>query len=79
LVERAEKIEAICERHDVPLAAAALQFSLRDPRITVTIAGMSRPERIQSAIDLASMDLPDELWQEIDALGPPDSVDPSTY
>lgn len=79
LIERAEKIEAICGRHGVPLAAAALQFSLRDPRITVTIAGMSRPERIRAAIDLVSMELPDELWQEIEALGPPDSVDPSTY
>jgi D-threo-aldose 1-dehydrogenase len=79
LIERAEQIDAICARHGIPLAAAALQFSLRDPRITVTIAGMSRPERIQAAIDLASIDISDDVWAEIDALGPPDSVDPATY
>jgi D-threo-aldose 1-dehydrogenase len=76
MLERAFAIEAICERCGVPLAAAALQFSLRDPRITVTIAGMSRPERIQESIGFASLEIPDALWEEIDALGPPDISDP---
>ena len=79
LVERAEKIEAICEQHGIPLAAAALQFSLRDPRVTVTIVGMSRPERIQASIELATMEIPDSVWAEIELLGPPDTVDPSCY
>ncbi|HET9659636.1 MAG TPA: aldo/keto reductase [Thermomicrobiales bacterium] len=79
LIERAEKIEAICARHSIPLAAASLQFSLRDPRITVTIAGMSQPGRIQAALDLASIEISDDVWAEIDALGAPDSVDPATY
>lgn len=79
LVERAEKIEAICTRYGIPLAAAALQFSLRDPRVTVTIAGMSRPERIQRTIELATMEIADEVWAEIESLGPPDDVDPSLY
>lgn len=79
MVERAVKIEEICNRFDIPLPAAALQFSLRDPRVTVTIAGMSRPERIQATIEMASLDIPEEVWHEIEALGPPDSVDPSVY
>lgn len=79
LVERALQLEAICERYGIPLAAAALQFSMRDPRITVTIAGMSKPERIQHAIDLASIEIPDDLWADIEALGPPDESDPSNY
>ena len=36
------RIEAICAR-GVPPGAAALQFSLRDERITSTICGVSRP------------------------------------
>ncbi len=39
LIERTEQIRAICNRYGVPLAAAALQFSMLDPRITVTIVG----------------------------------------
>src|SRR4051794_21622465 len=32
VLDRAFELEAACRRHDVPLAAAALQFSLREPR-----------------------------------------------
>ncbi|HWV22967.1 MAG TPA: aldo/keto reductase [Thermomicrobiales bacterium] len=65
-LQMAFAVESICNRHNIPLAAAALQFSLRDPRITATIVGMSRPERIDETITLASIDIPDDCWQEID-------------
>ena len=65
LLERAHKVEALCSSYGVPLAAAALQFSLRDPRITSTIAGMSRPERLTETIALAQYPLPSELWKEL--------------
>jgi D-threo-aldose 1-dehydrogenase len=59
----------------VPLAAAALQFSLRDERITSTIVGMSRPERLQQTLQLAAHPIPDELWRRLEPyVGPP--VDP---
>jgi D-threo-aldose 1-dehydrogenase len=70
LVERARQMEAVCGRAGVPLAAAALQFSLRDPRITSTIVGMSRPERLAQTIDLARHPIPEHVWQELEALGP---------
>ncbi|HEX5500273.1 MAG TPA: aldo/keto reductase, partial [Thermomicrobiales bacterium] len=65
MLDRVRQIAAICERHHVPLAAAALQFSTRDPRITATIVGMSRPERIQQTIDYATHPIPDALWDEL--------------
>lgn len=71
LVDRARAMQAACERHGVPLAAAALQFSMRDPRITSTIIGMSRPERLQQTLDLAAHPIPDALWPELDALALP--------
>jgi D-threo-aldose 1-dehydrogenase len=71
LVERARAMQAACERHGVPLAAAALQFSMRDRRVTSTIVGMSRPERVQQTIDLAEHPIPDALWPELEALAPP--------
>ena len=64
-VERAFALEAICARYNVPLAAAALQFSLRDPRIDNTIVGMSRPERIQQTLDFAQWEIPDACWDEL--------------
>lgn len=75
LLERARRIAEICRRYDVPLAACALQFSLRDPRIVSTVVGLSRPERIQETIALATHPIPDPLWDEVAPLADP-ATDP---
>ncbi|MDQ3856638.1 MAG: aldo/keto reductase [Chloroflexota bacterium] len=64
-VERVRRLDATCRRYGVPLAAAALQFSLRDPRITSTVVGMTRAERVQQTVQLAQHEIPDELWAEL--------------
>ena len=69
LVERVRAMQRVCEDFGVPLAAAALQFSMRDPRIVSTIVGMSRPERVEQTLDLASREIPEELWERLDRLG----------
>jgi len=78
MIARTHELAAICYRYDVPLAAAALQFSLRDPRIVNTIVGMSRPERIEQTINFARQPIPDDLWAEIEALPPLPADDPET-
>jgi D-threo-aldose 1-dehydrogenase len=65
LLERVSSLRDACDRHGVPLAAAALQFSLRDARVTSTVVGMSAPERIDQTLRLASWPIPDELWEDI--------------
>jgi D-threo-aldose 1-dehydrogenase len=69
LVERARRMAAICQEYEVPLPAAALQFSLRDPRITSTVVGMSRADRIAQTLELARHPIPDEIWPRLDAVG----------
>jgi len=69
MVERARRMAAVCAEYNVPLAAAALQFSLRDSRITSTVVGMSRAERIAQTIALSQHAIPDELWPRLDAIG----------
>jgi D-threo-aldose 1-dehydrogenase len=71
MVERVRKMESACRELGVPLAAAALQFSLRDPRVVSTIVGISRPERVEQTIELATHPIPDELWPRLDSLLPP--------
>src|SRR2546426_466271 len=68
LLQRARQMQEACERHGLPLAAAALQFSLRDARVTSTIVGVTRPERITETLKLAQQPIPDELWAELDAI-----------
>lgn len=75
IVERARGLSAVCQEFGVPLPAAALQFSLRDPRVTTTVVGMTKPERVQQTLDLAAVPLPDEIWARLDAVGY-DSEDP---
>lgn len=61
-------VEEICARHGIPLGAAALQFSLRDPRIASTICGVSRPERIAETLQWAEWPISDAAWKELLAL-----------
>lgn len=68
-LDRAFKMQALCAEYGVPLAAAAIQFSTRDPRIASTVIGMSRPERIQQTLEYANHPIPEELWSKLDAVG----------
>lgn len=70
LLERATRMEDICRHNGVPLAAAALQFSVRDPRIVSTIVGVSRAERIRQMVDLANHPIPEHVWAELEEVGP---------
>ncbi|HLI05706.1 MAG TPA: aldo/keto reductase [Ktedonobacteraceae bacterium] len=68
LLEKARQMQAACQRHSVPLAAAALQFSLRDSHIASTIVGLTRPERLEETVRLAQYPVPDELWAELNTI-----------
>lgn len=76
LVERASRLQELCAGYGVPLGAAALQFSLRDPRIASTVVGVSRPERLAQTVAWAEASIPDGLWAEMDRAVPPDGADP---
>lgn len=75
MLDRVRQYAAVAERYGVPLAAVALQFSTRDPRITTTIVGMSQPDRISDTVAYLTTPIPDGLWEEIAAL-PYDANDP---
>ena len=63
----------------VPLAALALQFSLRSGFIDSTVVGVSSPGRVQQTLDLATQPIDDGIWDELDRLAPPAELwlDPS--
>lgn len=66
----AARMHAACGRHDVDLAAVALQFSLRSPLVNMTVVGASKPDRIAAAIRPSVV--PDGLWEELEELVPPE-------
>jgi len=61
-------VEEVCARHGVPLGAAALQFSMRDPRVSSTICGVTKPERVAQTLEWAAHPIGDEVWAELMAL-----------
>jgi D-threo-aldose 1-dehydrogenase len=66
----AAAMQSACAAAGVPLAAAALQFSLRAPFIDSTVVGVSAPERVQQTLELANLPIPDALWAELVQLSP---------
>ncbi len=69
--QAARAMDAACRRHGVPLAAAALQFSMRSELVTSTVVGVSSPERIDQTMALAAVRVPEELWDELEQAVPP--------
>ena len=70
VVDAVTRMQAACARFDVPLAAAALQFSVRDARVASTVVGISEARRIQQTLDLLAVDVPEALWAELAELAP---------
>jgi D-threo-aldose 1-dehydrogenase len=60
----------LSEQGDTDLATVALCASLRDERITSTIVGFSKKERLVSILAAANTSFPDEFWQQVDDLLP---------
>jgi len=61
-------VEAVCGHHAIAPGAAALQFSLRDPRIACTIVGVSKAERVAQTLDWAAVDIRDTTWRDLSEL-----------
>ena len=47
IMERVRRIEAVCQRHGVPLKAAAIQFPLGLPEVAAIVPGAVRPEEVE--------------------------------
>lgn len=62
---------ALAAEFEVPLATVALQFSLRDPRIDVSVVGISKPSRLTGLAGQVAAELPGEFWERLEELVPP--------
>ena len=57
-----------CARYGVPLAAAALRFTLRDPAVTAAVVGARTPAEIRGDVSYLSAQIPPALWAELENL-----------
>lgn len=65
VLERVRRIDAVCARHGVPLAAAALQFPLGHPAVASVIPGSFHPEQVARNVAAFSHPIPADLWAEL--------------
>jgi len=69
VMNRVARIEAVCARHDVPLAAAALQFPLAHPAVAAIIPGAVSLAEMRGNFALMRRPIPAALWEELRVLG----------
>lgn len=67
----AAAMQQVAREAALPLAAIALQFSLRAPFVDATIVGVSSPDRVHETLALAQRPIGDDVWAAVDRLAPP--------
>lgn len=65
VVAKAQRILDVCRRHDVPLAAAALQFPFGHRSVAAVIPGPVAPEEVRSNLAWMACDVPAALWRDL--------------
>jgi len=69
VLERTAAIEAVCARHGVGLAQAALQFPLGHPAVVSVIPGGQTAAEVAQNRDLLREPVPQSLWRDLKAQG----------
>ncbi len=65
IVERMAAIKAVCDRHAVPLMAAALQFPLAHPAVAAIIPGPRNAAEFETNLRLLQHPIPPALWSDL--------------
>ena len=65
LVDRAKRLKAVCDSHDVDLKAAALQFLLAHPAVASVIPGAQTIAELEQNIAMVQAEIPGALWSDL--------------
>jgi D-threo-aldose 1-dehydrogenase len=65
LIEKAMRIKAVCQKYNVPLPAAAIQFPFAHPAVAQILTGARTAREVQENIKLMQVPIPAELWQDL--------------
>ncbi|MEO6623648.1 MAG: aldo/keto reductase [Burkholderiaceae bacterium] len=68
-VERVAAIEVVCERHGVPLRAAALQFPLAHPAINIVMLGAQTIDQWQDGLAMMRFSIAPAFWADLRQAG----------
>jgi D-threo-aldose 1-dehydrogenase len=68
LLERAQRIRAVCADYGLPIGAVALAFTLRHPAITAAVIGARTAAEIAEDVGYLERHVPDALLAELGAM-----------
>ncbi|MEY9996384.1 aryl-alcohol dehydrogenase-like predicted oxidoreductase [Streptomyces sp. V4I8] len=69
VLDRALRLLAVCERHGVPLRAAALRFPFGHRAVASVLTGARTPEEVRDTVEQLRRPIPEALWDELRAEG----------
>ncbi len=69
VLDRVRRIEGVCKRHGVSLAAAALQFPYGHPAVATVIPGARTRAEVEHNVAMLNVAIPADLWRELKAEG----------
>lgn len=69
IFERVRRIEEVCARNDVPLAAAALQFTSAHPLVASVVVGALSADQVAMNVRAFDRPIPPDLWAELKLMG----------
>jgi D-threo-aldose 1-dehydrogenase len=75
---RVHRMSGICERHGVPLPAAALQFCLAHPVVDTVIPGARTKQELLAAFEWMEIEIPEDLWDDLKREGLLDPAAPTS-
>jgi len=69
MLDKAQRINAVCTRYQVPLKAAALQFILAHPALASVIPGARSVAEVEDNVRMVEWTIPADLWAELKQAG----------
>ena len=69
VLTRAGRLQEVCRRHDVPLAAVALQFAYAHPVVVSACIGARNESQQARNAELFELELPPAVWEDLRAEG----------
>ncbi len=65
IAEKVDRIRSVCARHEISVAAAALQFPLGHPAVVAVIPGALSAEQVRKNAALFATVVPGVVWEEL--------------
>lgn len=65
MIEKRDRIAAICAQHGVDIKAAALQLCAAHPAVAAVIPGSKTPEKVAENARLMTVEIAPELWSAL--------------